>query len=1321
MYVYISPLVRETANEHQLLSRIIEIQQQIETGDPLLFGLLFSHHHFYWKKKIRRNWRLIATLIFIGNEQILDLSHLLHRGSDEYGSFLNDPDNWGINNINPDINLLQEWLQERQEVQIIEQLPVPDHLRTWLEKPTLLQRDDKVIFESRDWVEQWQNQNSEIVAHRDSFHQIIVNLLNGSQGELTEQLNIQYYFDPTTDCAIVYSDIHPIDAPNRHIFFLLKAFRERPTDLEIIQLGNSLGMFGYQVNQDLFAQDVTVDDLTRFARRSYPDYLVYYPETWYSLEQERDANLALSSEEEELLYDMSFPAFINGRAGSGKSTMLHYAFAYYCDRYLEAIRNSQFEQLFRPLFLTYSDRLTTRAREVVKRILISHAHYIENNRLITDNLTEIDQCFQPFQAFLLQQLPAEAAERFTIHKYVSFHRFKQLYAHSFPNSRYSAEICWYAIRTYIKGFNFAEEREDFLTAEEYRTEIEQAHKSIADEDFNNIYAQAWQWYQNIQQEQNYWDDQDLVWAVLTNMTQDVQKKECYAAIFCDEAQDFTRIELQIIWRLSIWSQYRLYPPVKSLPFAFAGDPMQTLNPTGFDWNSLRASFYDRILTPLDPDNQIGLRKRDYIMLRELQQNYRSTKDIVRLSNIIHLWRRILFNLQNLQPQITWWQDQSFTPVQKGIIGSKLTRLELRQIAEQNAIFILPCEEGGELDFLRSSSELGQLFSYGENNRCPPNVYSSLTVKGMEFSLVVVCGFGEHFAQAFNNRHLEQFPSQTEFLALEYFLNKLYVAVSRATKVLVIIDTQRGDDCLWESANANQINDWLNLLPQEQRQTWQDNIMVSGLQQRFNTRVLKQSNPLEDAQSFMREGLEQRNSRFLASAAENYDLANQPIEAEYCRVWLERLRGDLRQAGQRFMEISGLTDSTLNPARDAWECFWEGQHWHDILRWCDRNPQATEGRWQPVASFMVTMVQNRETIDRFTAFLGSVFPNTQILAQKQEDTTWKAVFLTYHQAIEQIMAANIPFNSDGGKAWQQTLSRMAEARFAPHKSFALAARCAYQASRYAEAIALWENCPETPYRQQQEYFISQAHVQPIPEKIRWFARANQLQSIVDLWQQEQHQITNQWEPYLNDLRRALEYYGQYKDLLEIDIQLNQWVRAIQMLNSRFEAKDPVFAPSLQLKVLTKMANNPHFQTKDRTNLAKKLLCDFIGRTIKLEEWEANKERIEEAGQAFERISEFRPALEFYERFRNNTTQEICELARSKWIEVKQRQANYSQQRGRLQQAQQQRQEAEQIRQTWRCSPPIDTLRQTVCEQLENLSENELNQVSHYIRFLKFERH
>ena len=155
--------------------KIEKIKQQIETGDPLLFALLFIRHNLYWKKRIRKDWRLIAKLVSLGQDKILYLSCLLHRSSHEYHDFLDNQQTWGDHKIETqiDINELKRWLEDHQELEINEPLIIPTNLLSWLKKPTLLRKHNTIIFESREWVEPWQIKDSEIVANKNKFDSII--------------------------------------------------------------------------------------------------------------------------------------------------------------------------------------------------------------------------------------------------------------------------------------------------------------------------------------------------------------------------------------------------------------------------------------------------------------------------------------------------------------------------------------------------------------------------------------------------------------------------------------------------------------------------------------------------------------------------------------------------------------------------------------------------------------------------------------------------------------------------------------------------------------------------------------------------------------------------------------------------------------------------------------------------------------------------------------------------------------------------------------------------------------------------------------------
>src|SRR5207237_556886 len=130
----------------------------------------------------------------------------------------------------------------------------------------------------------------------------------------------------------------------------------------------------------------------------------------------------------------------------------------------------------------------------------------------------------------------------------------------------------------------------------------------------------------------------------------VQGNHC--AVFCDESQDFTRVEFEIIHRMSLFARRLITPEhANRVPIVFAGDPFQTLNPTGFRWEAIKAALIEKIVLSLNPLRAKG--GRPDLNYRELSYNYRSTEHIVKLCNTIQALRAILFPSGSLQPQTCW--------------------------------------------------------------------------------------------------------------------------------------------------------------------------------------------------------------------------------------------------------------------------------------------------------------------------------------------------------------------------------------------------------------------------------------------------------------------------------------------------------------------------------------------------------------------------------------------------------------------------------------------------------------------------------------------
>ncbi|MFT0787372.1 hypothetical protein NW858_05615, partial [Synechococcus sp. H55.10] len=210
--------------------------------------------------------------------------------------------------------------------------------------------------------------------------------------------------------------------------------------------------------------------------------------------------------------------------------------------------------------------LVQQARSKVSTILRVNHRYRERGSDFSEE--EIGRCqafFSTFQDYLLSCLPPERQERYQLERYVNFYRFRSWY-----RGRSDIELAWHTIRTLIKGYEVS----DYLDPDCYR-ELPQADRTVDVEVFDRIYKQVWRGYQERTTYEGYWDDQDLARDVLQNGC----LRSIHPVIFCDEVQDFTQLELNIVFCLSPWGKYKLDWAIERLPYAFAGDPLQTINPT----------------------------------------------------------------------------------------------------------------------------------------------------------------------------------------------------------------------------------------------------------------------------------------------------------------------------------------------------------------------------------------------------------------------------------------------------------------------------------------------------------------------------------------------------------------------------------------------------------------------------------------------------------------------------------------------------------------------------------------------------------------------
>ncbi|MCS7054312.1 MAG: hypothetical protein NZM09_11355, partial [Ignavibacterium sp.] len=716
------------------------------------------------------------------------------------------------------------------------------------------------------------------------------------------------------------------------------------------------------------------NDVLKLSYRSYPDFILYDEDTWLEIQKETEGNLALSTEEAKILNSIIhnsfdeplFPLFINGRAGSGKSTLLYYIFSYILLNHIlqEKKLNNP------PIFLTYSPKLLETAINSIKKIIKTNVrlrHSLKDNEVksvekyINSDLFE--KSFITFREFQKGLLDKRLIEKFQDINYYRFSNFKEdwmRYCKTNPIKfirGISSEFAWYVIRTFIKGMR--SNAEEYLEPDEYDL-LPRELKTIDLETYEKIYKNVFlSWYKKHLEDNDYWDDQDLTRAVLTKLENNSFE---YPAVFCDEAQDFSNIELELISELSLFSKRKLeFRDIKRVPLAFAGDPLQTINPTGFNWETIKANFYEKI------QSDYGRISKAQINYKELNNNYRSSKGIIIFNNTIQLLRVLLFNLKNITPQEAWFQSEFIINPTLKIDDLSILEEALRDSAKLKTI-IIPCEEDQEKEYiLNRDSFLKQRAII--NGEVSQNIWSPMNVKGLEYNTVIIYNFGEYLCNSIsinlrelvenliNNSNFSIDLSKSKKIELEYFLNKLYVATSRAKKCLIIVDTQQGYDFLWsifDNYSKQLVESYSNLF--NDNIDWDIDNNISEFQ--FSTEVVntEDDNPEYLAYSYYKDGLSSYNPRKLRSAAEYFRFCQKHTEANRSLAKAYEFENNFIRAAEYYEKIQEGDEAT--------KCYWrtnDPDKYQKIVSVFSKIPLNPNNIFYLASKFLLTENKKEESI------------------------------------------------------------------------------------------------------------------------------------------------------------------------------------------------------------------------------------------------------------------------------------------------------------------------------------------------------------------------
>ena len=444
-----------------------------------------------------------------------------------------------------------------------------------------------------------------------------------------------------------------------------------------------------------------------------------------AIQSGKGLKLRLSLEESETI-DTYGNILISGSAGTGKTTVGLYRIA----------RTLQMNPAAKCLYVSCNPILVKESRSQFQQLWRSNGDRLKQK---IDFLTIRDLCLK---------ITTDFGERFD-RQISDYAHFQQRYLKKPESKYYPAYLVWDEIRSIIKGGNINDpSKSPLLTQTEYESLGKNRSGVIRPSERHKIYKLA-RWYQNYLDREKLVDEIDLTRSALH--LNKIHEYHPYTLIVCDEVQDFTEIQIDLLIKL-------LSRDGKIL---CAGDTNQTIDPSGFRWEDLTTRLY---------------RHNDRWTETKLSFNFRSTSRLASLAD-------------------------------------KVLNLKFQLLSESKFRADLPVEQAGELARLVTTSKDDLIrINLGANDAVLVrtdlrklelmkvlNTKLILTIeeaKGLEFDTVYAIDFFEQhqklWARALNSAK-QLTEHQKPELRLEF--NLLYVMITRARRLLNICEVEIAD--LWK--------------------------------------------------------------------------------------------------------------------------------------------------------------------------------------------------------------------------------------------------------------------------------------------------------------------------------------------------------------------------------------------------------------------------------------------------------------------------------------------------------------------------------------------
>ena len=574
-----------------------------------------------------------------------------------------------------------------------------------------------------------------------------------------------------------------------------------------------------------------------------------------------------------------------------------------------------------------------------------------------------------------------------------------------------------------------------------------------------------------------------------------------------------------------------------------------------------------------------------------------------------------------------------------------------------------------------------------------------------------------FGESCHPKALEMTKNKGE--EIQYFFNKLYVAASRATERLFIIDSEKGDVRLWSKAShPSELATFMEGLDSpQQKALWSDMIELIPLGDR--PEAIGIDNLEEIALIFEREGLKTENPELLRRAGQAYQRYGKYQKADTCEAWALKFSGQIEGLGNRFLELGEMAA--------AWDCFWQEMAWQQLLNWSitvANNDRLSLSNYPlansvaPLIDFMATYVKkernnNQEIIEKlrdFTTFVSTEIEGNTLghnyLAREQ----WQNAISAYGKTLKELLAetnnrvAEIP--KEEWRKFGQVIQKLSQHGYEEIRD--IAAQCFYVAEDFETAVECWSSSNN---KQKKEYLLAKnkigmsenlenledteriiseweeagqprdkeslQNVAPALEKKKLYAKAFIVYCTLDNPAKVQScfKQANPGVPEIKQLKMLLEYYLHYQHWKEAIDTVETYLPTLLTLEAEKIGLKYDIIHQIASSELTPEALDKNEQQKYERFIRARILNDNNWQKYLL---------VQHMGIALEKIGSIVLTFTFYEQYISHIDKNLRLFARERWLATKKKQEKKFRQEIQISKAEKAKSELHLLAQTWQIS-------------------------------------